>query len=99
MRAQPLLNVPYAIGRGQREVFLEYWRSLVSIACPPSLHPVCLLSCEPVGIDKQALGCTGEGLKPEGLSPRLCARLLAVPYSLVSLLEQTSKHRAAQVRG
>ena len=33
---------------------------------------------EPVGTDKQAQGCAGEGLQPEELSPRLRARLLAV---------------------
>ena len=33
---------------------------------------------EPAGTDKQAQGCAGEGLNPEGLSPRLRARLLAV---------------------
>ena len=53
---------------------------------------------EPVGTDKQAQGCAGEGLKPEGLSPRLRARLLAVTCSLVSLLGQSSKHRTAQVK-
>ena len=52
-----------------------------------------------LGADKQAQGCAGEGLKPEGLSPRLRASLQAVTCSLVSLLGQTSKHRAAQVRG
>ena len=30
------------------------------------------------GTDKQAQGCAGEGLKPEGLSPRVRARVLAV---------------------
>ena len=39
----------------------------------------------PVGTDKQAQGCTGEGLTPEGLSPRLRTRLLAVTCK-ISLL-------------
>ena len=60
---------------------------------PASVH---VLPCEPAGTDKQAQGCAGEGLKPEGISPRLRARMLAVTCSLVSLLGQTSKHRAAQ---
>ena len=36
-----------------------------------------------VGADKKAQGCTGEGLKPEGLSPRLRARMQAVTCEMV----------------
>ena len=37
---------------------------------------LCSFPRDHVGTDKQAQGCTGEGLKPEGLSPRLRARVL-----------------------
>ena len=37
----------------------------------------------PVGTEKQAQGCAGEGLNPEGISPRLRARLLAVTCKML----------------
>ena len=36
-----------------------------------------------VGTDKQAEGCVGEGLNPEGISPRLRARMLAVTCKML----------------
>ena len=44
--------------------------------------PVCAPSWA-VGTDKQAQGCAGEGLNPEGLSPRLRARVLAVTCKML----------------
>ena len=39
----------------------------------------------PVGTEKQAQGCAGEGVQPEGLSLRLRARMLAVTCEMSHL--------------
>jgi hypothetical protein len=50
-----------------------------SVGAPPS---------RAAGTDKQAQGCAGEGLNPEGISPRLRARVLATTGAM-SLLAST----------
>ena len=61
---------------------------LTDTALPREKFPYSL-PCGLLGqTSKQAQGCAGEGLNPEGISPRLRARMLAVTCKM-SLFEST----------